>query len=106
MKNKTLLQLGLCALLAGAVTAMPVTAMAARNYDRSARHQVQKHHHGDRYGKHYSRSHRQHASKHGYYQNRSHRHNYYQPRHYRSHRVYSYPHFHYQPGITIWFRLN
>lgn len=106
MKNRTVLQLGFCALLTGAVAAVPATAQADRNHDRSARHHVQKQSHGDRHGAYYARSHRQQISRHGHRHIRNHRTDYYQPRHYRSHRVYSYPRFHYEPGITIWLRLN
>ena len=97
MKSKAIFSLGLSALLAAALVAVPTMAQADRDYDRSGRHYAQKysdnHRHRGEY-RHY-RQHRQHWN-HGpaYY------------RHHRGHRVYSYPHFHYQPGVTIWFRLN
>ena len=95
MKNKVIFSLGLPALLAATLIAMPTMAQADWDYDRPGRHYAQKysdHRHKGEYRQH----------RHGWNRGKS----YYQHRHRRDHRVYSYPRFHYQPGITIWLRLN
>jgi hypothetical protein len=111
MKGKTLIPFTLCALLAGAFVALPSTALADRDYDRSGSRQVQKHQNYQRHGGHYSNHNRwesrrayRHARKHSYI--RSHSYGHYRSPYSRGYRTYAVPHNRFSPGISIWFRLN
>ena len=107
MKGTILIPLTLCALLAGAFVAMPSTALADRDYNRSGSHQVQKHRNDQRHGSQYSNHNRleyrrayRHAQKRVLIRPCSYGHEC------RGYGIHAIPHFHYYPGISIWLRLN